>query len=177
MVDMILYDGWKSILRVAIMCLLTYPFLVILLRFFGKRTLTNVNIFDFIITVTYGATLASIITNDKITFADGVVLLVMLTLLQYLVTKLAVNSKRFSDYIKASPAFLYYEGRFNEELMLKERLRKEDLRSQVRQQGLSSFENVEAIVLEGDGSLSIIKKADVETKDALEGVAEKWGEN
>lgn len=43
----------------------------------------------------------------------------------------------------------------------------------MRQQGMSSFENVEAIVLEGDGSVSIIKKEDVKSKDALEGVLEK----
>lgn len=173
MLDTILFDGWNSVLRVAIMCLLAYPFLIVLLRLFGKRSITKVNIFDFIITVTYGATLSSILTSDKVSFADGVVVLFMLTLLQYIVSKLAVNSQNFSDFIKASPVFLYYEGEFNEELMQKERLRKEDLRGKVRQQGMSSFEKVEAIVFEGDGSLSIIKKEDVESKDALEGVAEK----
>lgn len=173
MLDTILFDGWKSMLRVAIMCILAYPFLIILLRLSGKRSITKVNIFDFIITVTYGATLSSVITSDKVSFADGAVVLVMLTLLQHIVTKLAVKSKRFSDFIKATPTFLYTEGKFNEELMQKERLRREDLRGKVRQQGMSSFEKVEAIVLEGDGSVSIIKKEDVISKDALEGVAEK----
>ncbi|MBU9672716.1 DUF421 domain-containing protein [Planococcus sp. CP5-4] len=54
--------------------------------------------------------------------------------------------------------------------MHKHRIRKDDLRGKVRQQGLSSFEQVEVIVLEGDGSLSIIKKQDTQSKDALEGV-------
>lgn len=57
--------------------------------------------------------------------------------------------------------------------MNKNRLRKQDLRGKVRQQGMSSFENVEAIVLEGDGSVSIIKKEDVKSKDALEGIVEE----
>jgi uncharacterized membrane protein YcaP (DUF421 family) len=35
---------------------------------------------------------------------------------------------------------------------------------------MSSFEKVEAIVLEGDGSLSIIKKEEDSTKEALRGV-------
>lgn len=173
MLDTLLFDGWKSIFRVAVMCLLAYPFLIVLLRLFGKRSLTKVNIFDFIITVTYGATLSSIITSEKVSFADGVVVFVMLTLLQFIVTKLAVKSKSFSDFIKATPTFLYYEDEFNEKLLLKEHLRKEDLRAKVRQEGLSSFEKVEAIVLEGDGSVSVIKKEDVQSKDALEGVAKQ----
>lgn len=170
MLDTILFDGWKSVLRIAIMSMLAYPFLIILLRIFGKRSLSNVNIFDFVITVTYGATLGSIITSDKMSFADGVVVLFMLTLLQYIVSKLSVNSKGFADLIKANPSFIYYEGKFYEKSMYKHRIRKDDLRGKVRQQGLSSFEQVEAIVLEGDGSLSIIQKQDNQSKDALEGV-------
>ncbi|RAZ81377.1 DUF421 domain-containing protein [Planococcus halotolerans] len=171
--DTLLFDGWNSVLRIVIMSALAYPFLIVLLRMSGKRSITNVNIFDFIITVTYGATLASIITSDKVSFADGAAVLVMLTLLQYLVSKTAAGSKRFSDFIKASPVFLYYGGNFNEKQMQKNRLRKQDLREKVRQQGMSSFENVEAIVLEGDGSVSIIKKEEVKSKDALEGIVEK----
>lgn len=160
-------------MRVAIMCLLAYPFLILLLRISGKRSIAKVNIFDFIITVTYGATLSSIITNDTVSFADGAAVLFLLTLLQYLVTKLATKSRRFSDFIKASPVFLYHEGKFNEEQIVKHRLHKEDLRGKVRQQGMSSFENIDAIVLEGDISMSIIKKEDVKSKDALEGIVEK----
>lgn len=170
MLDTILFDGWKSVLRIAIMSLLAYPFLILLLRSSGKRSLTNVNIFDFIITVTYGATLGSIITSDKVSFADGAVVLFMLTLLQYFVSKLSTNSKGFAQLIKVSPSFIYRNGEFDEESMQKHRIRKDDLRGKVRQQGLSSFEQVEAIVLEGDGSLSIIKKEDGLSKDALENV-------
>ena len=88
MLDTVLFDGWKSVLRIAIMCMLAYPFLIVLLRVFGKRSLTNVNIFDFVITVTYGATLGSIITSEKVSFVDGAVVLFMLTLLQYIVSSI-----------------------------------------------------------------------------------------
>lgn len=175
MLDTVLFDGWKSVLRIAIMCMLAYPFLIVLLRVFGKRSLTNVNIFDFVITVTYGATLGSIITSEKVSFVDGAVVLFMLTLLQYIVSKLSVNSKGFASLIKANPSFIYYEGEFYEQSMHHHRIRKDDLRGKIRQQGLSSFEQVEAIVLEGDGSLSIIQKQGHQPKDALEGVERSVG--
>ena len=171
--ETLLFDGWKSIFRGALMCLLAYPFLIVLLRLFGKRTLSEISIFDFIITVTYGATLSSIVTSDQVSFADGAVILFMLTLLQYIVSRLSVNSQKFSDFIKASPTFLYHNNHFNEDLMKQKRLRIEDVRAKVRQQGISSFEKIEAIVLEGDGSISVVKKEDVDSKDALDGIAEE----
>ncbi|WP_421385218.1 DUF421 domain-containing protein [Bacillus salacetis] len=170
MFDTLLFNGWKSLVRAFLMCLLAYPFLILLLRLFGRRTLASVNIFDFIITVTYGATLSSILTNDKVSLAEGAVILCMLTLLQFVVAKLSTKSNRISDLIKASPSFLYYNGRFIEEEMDRERIKVEDLRLKIRQEGMSSFEKVEAIVLEGDGSLSIIKKEEGSSLEALRGV-------
>ncbi|MGF2616393.1 DUF421 domain-containing protein [Rossellomorea aquimaris] len=170
MLDTLLFDNWKSLMKATVMCLMAYPFLILVLRLFGKRTLTNVNMFDFIITVTYGATLSSILTNDKVTLAEGAVILFMLTLLQMIIARLTTNSKRFSDIIKASPSFLYNNGEFYEKEMQKQRIRIDDLRSKVRKEGMGSFENVEAIVLEGDGSLSIVKKEEGGSKAALVGV-------
>ncbi|MGM0846451.1 MAG: DUF421 domain-containing protein [Bacillota bacterium] len=170
MLDTLLFDNWNSLIRALLMCVLAYPFLIFLLRVFGKRTLTDVNMFDFIITVTYGATLSSILTSDKVSLAEGALILFMLTLLQMIIARLTNNSKRFSDVIKASPSFLYNEGEFYEHEMQKQRMRMEDLRSRVRKEGMSSFDKVEAIVLEGDGSLSVIKKEEGSSKAALIGV-------
>jgi uncharacterized membrane protein YcaP (DUF421 family) len=170
MLETLFFDSWKSLWRSFLMCLLAYPFLIFLLRVFGKRTLTNVNIFDFIITVTYGATLSSVLTSDKVSLAEGALILFMLTFLQFVVSKLSTHYKRVSDLIKAAPAFLYNEGEFFEKEMQRERIKVDDLRLKIRQEGKSSFEKVEAIVLEGDGSLSIVKKEEGSSKEALLGV-------
>ncbi|SER70888.1 Protein of unknown function [Gracilibacillus ureilyticus] len=173
MLDALLFDNTKTMIRAALMCLLAYPFLLFLLRLFGKRTLTQINLFDFIITITYGATLSTILTNDKVTFAQGAAILFMLTFLQYIVAKLSAHSKIFADIIKAAPSFLYYEGTFYEKQMQKHRIQIEDIRAAVRKQGMISFDQVEAVVLEGDGTLSVIKKDEGSSKEALRGIARK----
>ncbi|WP_168413142.1 DUF421 domain-containing protein [Bacillus salacetis] len=170
MLDTMIFDGWKSIYRAFLLCLMAYPFLLLVLRVFGKRSLTQVNLFDFIITITYGATLSSILTSSTVSLAKGAVVLLMLTLLQFIIAKSTSSSKTLAEMLKAPPSFLYYEGRFLEKEMQKQRLRKDDLRSKVRKEGMSSFEKVEAIVLEGDGSLSVIKKEEGSSKEALKGV-------
>ncbi|WP_077590433.1 YetF domain-containing protein [Planococcus lenghuensis] len=96
----------------------------------------------------------------------------MLTLLQFIVAKLTTNFNAIADLIKASPAFLYADGRFNEKQMQKQQIRIEDLYAKVRKHGMSSLDEVEAIVLKGNGSLSIVKKEEDSSKETLRGIKE-----
>ncbi|MBP3952260.1 DUF421 domain-containing protein [Bacillus suaedae] len=167
MFDSFLFDSSKDLLWIFLMSLLIYPSLVFILRVFGKRTLTNVNMFDFIITVAYGNVLSSIIITKSISYADGVLVLFMLTALQMILSKLQVKFAFFANLIKAKPVFLYYQGEFNEEIIKREKFRKEDLRQALRKNGMTSFEQAEALILEGDGTISAMEKRENSSNDAL----------
>lgn len=173
MFELIIFDNWNKIIRIILMTLLTYPFLIIILRISGKRSLTKVNIFDFIITVALGAAFASILLTNSVTFLDGAVLLFLLVFFQFILSKLEVHSKAFAKLIKATPVFVYVNGQFNNDVMKRNRLRMDDLKGAVRKKGFASFEQVEAVVLEGDGTLSVIQKDSYTSKEALEGVEGK----
>lgn len=170
MFETILFDNWNKLIRIFLMTLLTYPFLIILLRISGKRSLTKVNIFDFIITVALGASFASILLTRSVTFVDGAFLLFLLIFLQFIISKLEIHSTIFAKITKATPVFLYVDGNFNMEIMKRNRLKVDDLKGAVRKQGLATFDQVEAVVLEGDGTLSVIEKGNYTSKEALEGV-------
>jgi uncharacterized membrane protein YcaP (DUF421 family) len=58
----------------------------------------------------------------------------------------------------SQPTLLYYQGSFLEKNMRKERVSKDDLLGTVRQNRIGSLDEVEAIVLETNGSVSVIKK-------------------
>lgn len=169
--ETILFDNWNKLFRIFMMALLVYPFLIILLRTSGKRSLTKVNIFDFIITVAYGASFASILLTNTVTFADGALLLFMLTALQFILSKLEVHFDFFAKLVKSKPVFLYVDGQIKEAAVKKNRLKEQDLKGAIRKEGLFSYNQVEAIVLEGDGTLAVIHKdGSSYSKEALEGV-------
>lgn len=173
MFETLLFDNWKSLFRIFAMSLLVYPFLIIILRASGKRSLTKVNIFDFIITVTYGAAFASILLTKSLTVADGFLVLTILTLFQYVFSKLEVRFDFFAKLTKSKPVFLYVDKEFKQDALKKNRLRKADLNGSVRKEGLASYDQVEAIVLEGDGTVAVIQKSANGAVDALEGVEGK----
>jgi len=61
----------------------------VVLRVSGKRTLAKLNAFDFVVTVALGSTLATILLNSTVSWAEGAVALAVLAGLQFLVAVVA----------------------------------------------------------------------------------------
>lgn len=150
------FDSWDGLLRVLIMAVLTYGALVLFIRITGKRTLSKLNAFDLVITVALGSTLASIILTKDVALMEGILALGLLIGLQFIVTWTSVRSGSFLKIIKAQPQLLYYEGRYLDAALKRERLTPQELMAVVRESGKGDMTSVRAIVLETDGSISIV---------------------
>ncbi len=150
------FDGWQGIWRTALVGVLAYLILILLLRISGKRTLAKMNAFDLIVTVALGSTLATILLSSEVALAEGVTALAMLILLQYVIAWLSVRSERVSRLVKSEPALLAYQGRVLPDALRRERVVEGEVLAAVRSQGLADFAEVEAVVLETDGSFTVI---------------------
>lgn len=167
MLDSLFFDGWKAPLRIVIMSVLIYGYLILIMRLSGKRTMLQYNMFDVIISVAYGSTIATILVTDKISFVEGAFVLGMLTFIQLFIAVMEMKSKKFGAILNPTPTFLYYNDEFCEEELEKERVLKSEIRNAVRQQGIGSMQKIEAIVLEGNGQFSIITKSEAGAGDTL----------
>lgn len=152
------FNDWNSLLRTLALTSLAYVAMVFILRASGKRTLSKMNAFDFIVTIALGSSLASIALNKSIVLADGILAIILFIGFQFLLTWLSVRIKFVKRLITSSPALVFYKGHFLPKAMKKERLTVEDVYSAGRQKGLSSLEEVEMIILETTGEITIIKK-------------------
>lgn len=166
--DNILFESWDSTIRTIVLTVLGYMVMVILLRISGKRTLSKMNAFDFVVTIALGSCLASISLNKNITLVDGIVAFSLFIFLQFAFTYLSVHIKGFRSLITDKPVIVFYKGAFLEAEMKKQRLTKEEVFNVCRLQGYSSLDHVYLIVLESTGDLSIIKD---HTKGKLDAVA------
>lgn len=151
-----LFDGWMPVGRTLILGVCSYVVLVILLRISGKRTLSQMNAFDFVITVAFGSTLASMLTSANVSLVQGIVALGLLILMQLCVTATAVRVKWFESIVKAEPTVLFLHGQFLEDAMRKQRVTKDEIRAAARQSGFGQLDDVTAVILETEGSLSVI---------------------
>jgi uncharacterized membrane protein YcaP (DUF421 family) len=163
------FNDASSLLRVVIVGTLAYLSLVLLLRVSGKRTLSKMNAFDLVVTVAIGSTLATVLLSKDVALADGVAAFTLLIGLQYVITWLSVRSRRVEKLIKAEPSLLYFNGRFLE-AMKSERVTEAEVRAAMRSQGSSEMESVAAVVLETDGSLTVLRNQDDQVFTALKGI-------
>jgi len=164
------FDDWSSLLWIALTAVLSYFGLIVFLRISGKRTLSQLNVFDFVVTVAFGSTLANTILAPDTTLIEGLVALAVLILLQFVVATLSLHFRWFERLIKSAPRFLYRDGHYVEAAMRKERIRKEEILQAARSQGIAAMEQVEAVVLETNGKLSVIRRTDSPGVSALENV-------
>lgn len=155
-----LFDGWTGILRVVLVGVLAYAALVVLLRVSGKRTLSKMNAFDLVVTVALGSTLATILLSRDVALAEGVVALALLIGLQWIIAWSSARSRLVTRLVKSEPRLLAYRGEVLHEALRDERVIEQEVLAAVRSQGLSSLEEVEAVVLETDGSFTVVQRSE-----------------
>lgn len=165
------FDNWHSVVRILIVGTLTYFGLIALLRISGKRTLSQLNVFDFVVTVAFGSTLATTLLSNTTALAEGMTALALLILLQFVVATLSVHFNWAERLVKSTPRFLYRDGRYIEEAMKKERIRKEEILQAVRSQGMAGMEQVQAVIIETNGKLSVIRQSESSDTSALQNVS------
>jgi uncharacterized membrane protein YcaP (DUF421 family) len=165
-----LFDSWSGLLRVLIVGGLAYVSLVFLLRVTGKRTLSKMNAFDFVVTVALGSTLATVILSKDVALLEGILAFAVLTGLQLVVTWLSVQSAAVRRMVKAEPRLLFHEGQFLPDAMRAERVTEEEIRAAVRAQGIAEMDQVGAVVLETDASFSVLTRVGRPGPSPLQGV-------
>lgn len=152
------FDDWPGLLRVLVVGTLAYAALVLALRISGKRTLSKMNAFDLVVTVALGSTLATVLLSQSVALAEGVLAFLLLIGLQYAVAWLSVRFPSFQALVKAEPRLLFHGGRMLQAALRNERVAREEVMAAVRAAGYDSLEQVEAVILETDGTFSVIAR-------------------
>lgn len=158
-----LFDDWMGLVHVLALAPLAYAALVLMLRVSGKRTLSKMNAFDFVVTVAMGSMLASIILSDSVALLEGVAGMGVLIALQFLITWLSVRSATVARLVKAEPSLLFHQGSFLDAQMRKMRVTRTEVEAAIRLHSLDSMDSVAAVVLETDGTFSVISTSGRQT--------------
>lgn len=154
--EWMLFNSWAGVGRVLVVGTLAYVLLIVILRLTGKRTLSKMNAFDLIVTVALGSALATTMLSKDVPLAEGMLALTLLVMLQFVVTWLSARSERFQSLVKARPQLLVHRGAWMREAMLRERVSEEEVLAALRSQGAQGIGETTTVVLETDGSLSVV---------------------
>lgn len=139
---------------------LSYLVLVAVLRLSGKRTLAKLNAFDLVVTVAFGSVLATTLLSPTTSLAESTAAFATLAVAQYAVAKGSVLRPFVGRAVRAEPTALMVDGHVRQEALEAERVTPADVRAALRQSGVARTEDAAAVVLETDGSISVIRSTD-----------------
>ena len=165
------YGGWIDLVRVVLVGTAAYAGLVLVLRTSGKRTLSKMNAFDLVVTVALGSTLATILLSKDVALAEGLVAYTLLVVLQFVVTWTSVRVGVVRSLVKSEPTLLVRDGQVLAGRMASERVTEAELRAAARSAGFASLDEIAAVVLETDGSFSVIPRTAAGDPTAMSGVS------
>lgn len=150
------FDGWYDVRRTVVLSILGFTALIILLRVSGKRTLSKLNVFDFVFVVAVGSVFAATIIEKDVTLVEGLAAFTTLIVIQLTLAELAARSRLADRIINGRPTLLFTDGRFLRRALRRERITEEEVRGAIRDKGVARVEDVDAVVLENDGTLSVV---------------------
>ena len=168
-----LWNGIQPILRIVIVGVTAYVAIVLILRISGKRTLASMSAFDFIIAVAVGAVFGRTLTTKNLSISEALTAFILLAVLQFVFAYLEGRSKAFKKIFSTSPTLLFYDGKFIQKNLHKERLDESKVIGAARKKGFGSMDDVAAVILEIDATLSVIGKSNEGESSTFKELLEK----
>ncbi len=156
------FDGWDALLQVVVFAPIVYVFLIASHRLVGKRAASKMNNFDWIVTVAIGAITGTTVLSEGVSLVEGLAAVAILLGFQSAVTWAAARWRPFRQVVYAQPCLLFYEGVYLHDAMNRERINRNEIDAAAREGGHRSIDEVAAVVLEANGSLSVLPAPDGE---------------
>ena len=161
------FDSWSEVLRVVAVGIASYALLVLSIRVSGKRTLAQLNAFDFVVTVALGSTLATILLSSDVSFAEGAMAIVLLLALQVIVATCTVASGQVRKVFTAESALLLWLGHLDEAALRHHRFSRADVEQAISQSGEGELSAIGAVILESNGTISVIEMSKLGSGSSL----------
>lgn len=153
------WAGWSPIWHTLIVGTIGYLVLVLLLRGAGPRTMASMTPLDFVIAVTLGSAFGRVLTAVKVSLVQAIAALVLLVVIQWVLAAARARWKSMRRLLDAPPVLLFYDGQVQHDALRKHRLTEGDVHTAARESGHGSLTDLTAVVLDQDGSLSVITRS------------------
>lgn len=170
------HDSIEQVFTVLLSGLFAYLAIVTLLHVSGKRSLSKLNAFDFIVTIALGSILASTLLSPTTSVTEGIAGMLALLVLQFAVTFISARWHGFAKLVRSEPKLVLCDGKFLDHALKRERVTRDEILAAIRKKGHGRVEDIAAVVMESDGSFSVMQEGPCEDLTALSSVNPPGGE-
>ena len=148
---------------VVIRTVLSFIVLLILARLLGKKQIAQLTFFDYITGITIGNISAQMAVDTTLQVTNGLIGMVIYTILTILIAYGAIKSFRFRQLVEGSAITLIQDGNVLEDNLAKVKMTYDDLMMGLREKNTYEIADVATAVLETNGKVSVMKKPEHQT--------------
>src|SRR5262245_56879901 len=164
MFDSVMKIDWRSVFfpstgvrEIFLRGTIIYLFLFFILRIL-RRESGAIGISDLLLIVLIADAAQNAMSSDYKSVTDGIILVSTIAFWDYLLDWIGYRFPNVRPLLRPAPLLLIKDGRLQRRNMRREMITEEELMGRLREQGVEKVEEVKKCYLEGDGSVSVIKR-------------------
>jgi uncharacterized membrane protein YcaP (DUF421 family) len=146
----------SPLVLIALRSVVVYLFVILAIRLFGKKELTQLSVVDLVFILLISNSLQSAMIGSNISLIGGLVAATSLFLVNWILKNLIYKSKKISETIQGSPIMLVYQGKIIHKHLEKAQISHEELEASIREHGVKDITAVDLAILEVDGNISVL---------------------
>jgi uncharacterized membrane protein YcaP (DUF421 family) len=145
-----------SYLDVIIRSVIVYLFMVIALRIFGKKELSQLNTADIILILLISNSVQNAMVGNNTSLWGGITAAVALFIINWIFKKTIKKSNFFKKLLQDKPQILVHDGKIEFKTLAQLDITSEELQEAMREHGVEFYKDVKLAMFEMDGNISII---------------------
>lgn len=150
---------WMSIVIRSFFALV---FLFVLTRILGKKQISQLTFFEYVLGITIGDLAGTISTDVDFRFWHGVIAILVWVLIPLTLEILTLKSKTLRLWFEGKGTVVIKDGKILEDNLKKERYTGDELLAQLRTKSVFQMADVEFAMLEASGDLSVLLKSELQ---------------
>lgn len=144
--------------RVFITAPISLTVLFLLAKLMGNKQMSELNMFDYINGITIGSIAAELATGEFTDIYDGVMAMVIYSLIAIMLTFLSQKSLLLRRFITGKSIIIYDNGKFYNKNLSTAKIDINETLVMCRSKGYFNFDEIQTVILESNGQLSILPK-------------------
>jgi len=141
-----------------------YVFMIIALRIFGKKELSQLNPADVILILLISNSVQNAMVGSNTTLLGGIIAAFALFVINFIFKKIMKNDTVLKKFIQDKPEILIHNGKVDFKSLAKCDINADELNEAIREHGVENYKDVKLAMLEVDGNISVISKLDSATQ-------------
>ncbi len=151
---------WSRLITIVLRSVVAVLTLFFLTKMMGRKQISQLSIFDYIIGISIGSIAAQMTIDTEISWIDFLAAMAVFTLIDTLIAFLTIKSMRARRFFDGSPVILIQDGKIIEKNLKKIKFTVNEFLQECRISGYFNIDDINIAIMESSGKISFLPKTE-----------------